>query len=66
MGKGAPQQGSLTAPAALFAETLSLDDQQIDIRVWTGLAAGMRAKEDDALRLDFLHNHLCHLRQQVV
>jgi hypothetical protein len=65
-GKGAPQQGRLTAPTALFAEVFPLDDQQVDIRVWTGLAAGMRAKQDDTLRLDFSHNHLCHLSQEVV
>src|ERR1700681_3209562 len=66
MGKGTPQQGRLAAPATLFAEAFPLDDQQIDIRVGTGLAAGMRAKENDALRFDFVHDHLCHLRQQVI
>jgi hypothetical protein len=66
MGEGTPQQGRLAAPAALFAEALPFDDQQVDIRTRTGLAAGMRAEQDDALRLDFLHDHLCHLQQQVV
>ena len=64
VGKGFVQPIHFHEPTPVRPERLPFDDDQVDIRVRSGLAPGVRAEEDDLVGIDIVHDRSRHLPEE--
>ena len=64
MGKGVVQPIHFDEPTPFRSERFPFDDDQVDIRVRSRFAPGVRTEEDDLVRIDIVHDRSHHLLEQ--